>query len=261
MPDYKENLINENSELSSYEPIIKLMRYRMLTNKEMKDRDRCETAYKVYKKLDWLNENSRDVEPDTFLGSPYYHLQKMCKKYDIEQNDNYYVNDFKRFVTLEKNEDYSNLKNSRAQYLRKEWFCSINTIEHYRLLYTSPEVNYYIDSCHQVGSFNIVPKGFGFNPKAKWLMDDGIRSLMVLEDNWEYIKKFYGDISFEEYKVKYCLEDAYSNGKLRKELMIDFSMTWDELFLTLRNLADLINKRTLSVIYKLEESVKNEQRM
>ena len=43
--------------------------------------------------------------------------------------------------------------------------------------------------------------------------------------------------------------------------MIDFSMTWDELFLTLRNLADLINKRTLSVIYKLEESEKNEQRM
>ena len=43
--------------------------------------------------------------------------------------------------------------------------------------------------------------------------------------------------------------------------MINFNMTWDELFLTLRNLADLINKRTLSVIHRLEESEKNEQRM
>lgn len=37
--------------------------------------------------------------------------------------------------------------------------------------------------------------------------------------------------------------------------------TWDELFLTLRNLADLINKRTMLIIHRLKESEKNEQRM
>ena len=32
MIDYKENLINENSELNQYDPITKLMKYRMLSN-------------------------------------------------------------------------------------------------------------------------------------------------------------------------------------------------------------------------------------
>lgn len=31
MIDYKENLINENSELNQYDPITKLMKYRMLS--------------------------------------------------------------------------------------------------------------------------------------------------------------------------------------------------------------------------------------
>jgi hypothetical protein len=185
----------------------------------------------------------------------------MCKKYDIEQNDNYYIEDFKRFVTLAKNEDYLNMNNNRAQYLRKEWFCLKSTKEHYQKIFNNDDVIYYVDSAHKIGAFHIIPKGFGYMPKCKWLLDDGMKSLMVIEDNWEYIKKFYGDISFEEYKSKFCLEDAYCNGKLRKELMINFNMTWDELFLTLRNLADLINKRTLSVIHRLEESEKNEQRM
>ena len=47
MIDYKENLINENSELNLYDPITKLMKYRMLSNEEMIDRDRCECAIEV----------------------------------------------------------------------------------------------------------------------------------------------------------------------------------------------------------------------
>lgn len=260
MINYKENLINLNNEFRSFEPIGKLMKYRMLTNEEMMDRDRCEAAREAYETLDWFN-GQRNLEPDTFFASPFYYLQKMCKKYDIEQNDNYYIEDFKRFVTLEKNEDYLNMNNNRAQYLRKEWFCLKSTKEHYQKIFNNDDVIYYVDSAHKIGAFHIIPKGFGYMPKCKWLLDDGMKSLMVIEDNWEYIKKFYGDISFEEYKSKFCLEDAYCNDKLRKELMINFNMTWDELFLTLRNLADLINKRTLSVIHKLEESEKNEQRM
>lgn len=64
MIDYKENLINENSELNLYDPITKLMKYRMLSNEEMIDRDRCESAYRAYKKLNWLNDNNKDLEPD-----------------------------------------------------------------------------------------------------------------------------------------------------------------------------------------------------
>ncbi len=61
----------------------------------------------------------------------------MCRKYDIENNNNYYVSDFKRFVISEKDEDYLNMDNNRAQYLRKEWFCLKSTkksiIERYLL--------------------------------------------------------------------------------------------------------------------------------
>ena len=89
MIDYKENLINENSELNQYDPITKLMKYRMLSNEEMIDRDRCECAYRAYKKLNWLNDNNKDLEPDTFFSSPYYYIKEMCRKYDIENNNNY----------------------------------------------------------------------------------------------------------------------------------------------------------------------------
>ena len=92
MIDYKENLINENSELNQYDPITKLMKYRMLSNEEMIDRDRCECAYRAYKKLNWLNDNNKDLEPDTFFSSPYYYIKEMCRKYDIENNNNYYFN-------------------------------------------------------------------------------------------------------------------------------------------------------------------------
>ena len=61
------------------------------------------------------------------------------------------------------------------------------------------------------------------------------------------------NISFEEYKRKFMLEDVYYNRKLRKELMIDFNMTWEELFETLKKLAIVINNRTESIIRRLEE--------
>ena len=49
------------------------------------------------------------------------------------------------------------------------------------------------------------------------------------------------------------LEDVYYNRKLRKEPMIDFNMTWEELFETLKKLAIVINNRTESIIRRLEE--------
>ena len=49
------------------------------------------------------------------------------------------------------------------------------------------------------------------------------------------------------------LEDVYYNRKLIKELMIDFNMTWEELFETLKKLAIVINNRTESIIRRLEE--------
>ena len=253
MIDYKENLINENSELNLYDPITKLMKYRMLSNEEMIDRDRCECAYRAYKKLNWLNDNNKDLEPDTFFSSPYYYIKEMCRKYDIENNDNYYVSDFKRFVISEKDEDYLNMNNNRAQYLRKEWFCLKSTKEHYQKIFTNEDVLFYVQSAHKIGAFHIIPKRFGYLPKCKWLLDDGIRALMVIEDNWVSIKKSYGNISFEEYKRKFMLEDVYYNRKLRKELMIDFNMTWEELFETLKKLAIVINNRTESIIRRLEE--------
>ena len=215
MIDYKENLINENSELNLYDPITKLMKYRMLSNEEMIDRDRCESAYRAYKKLNWLNDNNKDLELDTFFSSPYYYIKEMCRKYDIENNDNYYVSDFKRFVISEKDEDYLNMDNNRAQYLRKEWFCLKSTKEHYQKIFTNEDVLFYVESAHKIGAFHIIPKRFGYLPKCKWLLDDGIRALMVIEDNWISIKKSYGNISFEEYKRKFMLEELRKISRLK----------------------------------------------
>lgn len=251
MINYNENLINEYNELSLFDPITRLMKYRMSPN--VMDRDRCAAAIKVYKKLEWLDDNSEDLEPDTFFSSPYFYLKEMCRKLDQERNDSYYVNDFKRYVTFEKNEDYLNMKNNRAQYLRKEWFCLNSTKEHYQKIFNNHDVRRYINSAHKIGAFHIVPKGFGYTPKCRWLLDDGIKALMVLEDNWISISKNYGNISFEEYKIKFCLEEAYDNEKLRKELMINFNMPWKEIFETLKNLSILIDNRSLSIIHRLEE--------
>lgn len=259
MISYKENLINENSQLSLLDPISRLMAYRMLPIEEMKDRDCCGLSFQVYEKLEWLRADDEKLEPDTFFGSPYFHITKMCRRYDSEKQEDYYVKDFKRFVVSEKNENYDTMKDARAQFLRKEWFCLRSTKEHYRNIFNNADVIHYVDSAHKIGAFHIIPKGFGYMPKCKWLLDDGIRSLMVIEDNWEYLKKLYGDISFEEYRSKFCLQNAYCNGKLRKELMIDFNMTWDELFLTLRNLAELIDRRTALIILKLAEREKGQK--
>ena len=208
---------------------------------------------KTHKFKNLLNLMTLDLEPDTFFSSPYYYIKEMCRKYDIENNNNYYVSDFKRFVISEKDEDYLNMDNNRAQYLRKEWFCLKSTKEHYRKIFTNEDVLFYVESAHKIGAFHIIPKRFGYLPKCKWLLDDGIRALMVIEDNWISIKRSYGNISFEEYKRKFMLEDVYYNRKLRKELMIDFNMTWEELFETLKKLAIVINNRTESIIRRLEE--------
>ncbi len=251
MIDYnylKCNLINQNKELSLCDPFTQLMKYRMLTNKEMMDIDRCELAYSVYRELGWTG---KELVPDTFFGSAYYYIKKMCLKHDLEEKDNFYVGDFKRFVVLEKKEDYERMKEGRAQYLRKEWFCLESTKDHYRKIIKNKDVLYYIDSSHKIGSFLLIPRGFGFNPKCIRLLDDGIRALLVMEDKWRDIKGFYGNISFEEYKTKYCLEDAYCNGKINKGLMIDFKLTWEEIFRILRGFSELVDKRTASIITKL----------
>ena len=85
--DYAKNLINENEKLRNLDPLRKLMQYR---NDNMRDRDRCLLAMNVYHKLGWLYNEKRQ-EPDTFFASPYYHLRLMCKKFDKENNKNFYV--------------------------------------------------------------------------------------------------------------------------------------------------------------------------
>ena len=256
MTDYNNllnNLIKQNEKLNGLDPFTRLMKYRMLSNKEMMDIDRCKLVRRVYEKLGWTGKGLERLESDTFFGSAYNYTKKMCMKYDLEKNDNFYIEDFKRFVVSEKKENYDTMKINRAQYLRKEWFCLESTKDRYRKILKNEDVLYYIDSSHKIGSFLLIPRGFGFVPKCKWLLDDGIRALLVMEDNWRYIKRFYGNISFEDYKTKFCLEAAYCNGKLNKDLMIDFNLTWGEIFEILRKLAELIDQRTDRIIAKQEE--------
>lgn len=251
---YKENLINENKALRELHPIDRLMMYRNLTNKEMMDRDRCELSQMVYRKLDWFNLDNKRLEPDTFFSSAYYYLKKMCLKFDFEekQEDLFYIKDFKRYVEEQK-ENYYTISNLKAQFLRKKWYCLSTTKEHYKKIFNNIDVLNYVESSHKIGAFHIIPYGFGFNPKCKWLLDDGIRSLRFIEDNWENIKNYYDNITFKQYKKKYCLEKAYCNGLLKRELEIDFDKPWEDIFSILKKMTQFIDQRTEVIISKLKD--------
>lgn len=257
--DYTKSLIDENQKLKELPPLEKFMNYRKLSKDEMPDRDRCLLARNVYEKLNWLN-NENSQEPDTFFASPYAHLRLMCKKHDKEHENNFYETDFIRYITEDIKVNYETLSDSKAKYYRYLWFCRLSTIQYYSIFLKEPRILSYINAAHTIGSFHIIPRGFGFQPKCRWLLDDGIRSLKVIEENWDYIKKNYGYISFKEYKNKYLLSDAYKNGKLnRKELEINFDTTWEEIFIIMSNLTNFINKRTKLIINELNETVKGDK--
>lgn len=235
--DYNLNLICENKKLCIFDPITRLMMYRRIPSKQMIDRDRCEAAYYVYDRFDW---NLKSLEPDTFLGSPYNYLTNFCRKYDKK----YYVEDYKDFV-IRKNEDYAFLTKSRAQDLRYEWFSLKSTIVHYR--YILSNLIPYVDAGHKIGSFHMVPKGFGQIKCCKF-KEDGIRVLDFFEHNWNDIKHSYNNVSFSEYKEIYFLEEACS----RKDLMIDFKDDLDLNLKKINELSQIIENRNQRIINRLE---------
>ena len=161
------------------------------------------------------------------------------------------MEDFKRYIQSIKI-NYDKLSNSKAEYYRKIWYYQPSTLNHYTFL-KSPNIINYIHSAHKIGAFHIIEKGFGFQPKCKWLLDDGIRSLKVIEENWNNMKKSYNYITFEEYKRKYILNGAYIDGKLNSaDLEINFEYSWDRIFTTIENLTKLINERTILIINELK---------
>lgn len=248
--DYTRNLIDENEKLRGLDPLRKFMEYR--NDDEMIDRDRCHLAMAVYEKLEWVTDKENQ-EPDTFFASAYCYLRLMCKKFDKESGDNFYVTDFKRYINEDTIEKYNNLSDSKAKYYRKMWFCKQSTVNHYAFLRSEVIINY-IDAAHKIGAFHIVEKGFGYQPKCKWLLDDGIRSLKVIEENWYNIKNLYNSMSFEEYKNKYILNGAYVGGRLnRTDLEINFESSWNQIFTTIENLTKFINERTVLIINELED--------
>ena len=247
--DYTKSLIDENQKLKELSPLEKFMNYRNLSKAEMPDRDRCPLAIRAYQELNWLNDEDGQ-EPDTFFASPYAHLRLMCKKHDREhENNNFYEIDFKRYIVEDKKLNYERLTDNGAKDYRYLWFCEPSTIQHYSVFLKEPRVLSYISAAHTIGSFHIIPRGFGFQPKCRWLLDDGIRSLKVMEENWDSVKKSYGNISFEEYRNKYFLNDAYEDGRLNEvKLKINFDSSWEELFIITNNLTNFIHKRTDLII-------------
>ena len=119
------------------------------------------------------------------------------------------------------------------------------TIVHYR--YILSNLIPYVDAGYKIGSFHMVPKGFGQKKCCKF-KEDGIRVLDFFEHNWNDIKHSYNNLSFLEYKEKYFLEEACS----RKDLMIDFKDDLDLNLKKMNELTQIIENHNQRIINRLE---------
>lgn len=242
----KENLINENEGYDELSPLHRLMRYR--NDENAIDCDRSKTAFKVYKIM--FPEMS-SLESDTFFISPYNDVYQLCQKQDREQKSRYYVESFKTYIeSLQL--DYNDLTPIEADYQRKNWFCDLNTIEHYSFLSSEIIMNY-IDAGHKIGNFMLIPKKYGWH-KCRQFEDKGILALRDLENNWVEYRAAYNNISFQDFIKIFVLQEVYSSTY--GNLDFNFDMSWNEIYDVMKDLTRFVNNRTESII----DLVKNKER-
>ena len=246
MKNISRNLLLEEPLLSSIEnPFERFYKYRALA--DFPDRDRSNTAKDVYKKLGWYCENTdkKILEPDTFFASSHNLVRNLLRKHDSKYYENHY-----REYCIAQGIDYDYLDNHNAKYYRYLWMTDPNVTEHYNYIINEKSLLAYIEATHEIGNFLIVPKKFG-SKKARKFKECPIQSLQYIQDNWNMYSESYHGITFEVWKELHILEDCFTNSNLKSSLIIDCTKPFADIFNTLEEITEQINKRNHKIILRL----------
>ena len=250
---------NEKSLLTQFpelkivnDPYIRFYLYRCYPNEIVPDIDRSDIMNEVYISLKWYDKDveSDYLEPDTFFASSHNMLRNLFKAFD---ND-FYINDFKKYC-IDRDVAYDKMSDKDAQKYRMEWMIKPTTISRYIEIISNKEIQRHINLTHTLGNFLIVPKCFG-KMKALKFRESFVQSLKYLEENFKDYKNAYHVDNFEQWKVKFLIEDFYENDNLFNKISIAEKRLLKEknykLFIkTLPLISDLIEKRTKKIIKNL----------
>lgn len=251
----EKNLLNEFPELQIVNnPYTRFYLYRRYPLNVISDVDRSPIMKENYKFLNWYDEivDSNNLEPDTFFASAHNMIHDVFIAYD----NNFYIQNFKNYCTS-RNINYDKMTDSEAIKYRYEWMIEPLTINHYIEIISAQEFLRYIDLTHTLGNFLIVPKNFG-QKKASKFHESFFQSLRYLEDNFPDYKNIYHTNNFEQWKMKFILEDFYENNELfekisNAEKSLRQEKNYKLYLMTLPLISDLIEKRTKKIIAKIIE--------
>lgn len=179
-------------------------------------------------------------------------LRNLFKAFD----DDFYVNNFKDYC-IDRHIDYDKMPAEDARKYRSEWMIEPTTISRYIEIVSHEEIQRYINLTHTLGNFLIVPKYFG-GTKALKFNESFVQSLNYLEENFNDYKHVYHVNNFEQWKVKFLIEDFYENDELfdkisiaEKELLRE--KNYKTFIKSLPLISNLIEKRTKKIIKNLYE--------
>lgn len=236
-------------------PYTRFYLYRRYPKEVVPDIDRSDNMKEIYKFLKWYDENvDHDyLEPDTFFASAHNMLRNLFKAFD----NNFYVNNFKEYC-IDRHIDYDKMSDTDAKEYRIEWMIEPTTISQYIEIISHEEIQRYINLTHTLGNFLIVPKHFG-KTKAFKFHESFVQSLEYLEDNFNDYKNAYHVDNFEQWKVKFLIEDFYENDELFDKISTaEKGLIREKNYkLFIQNLpliSNLIEKRTKKIIKNLNES-------
>ena len=252
----EKNLLNEFPELQIVNnPYTRFYLYRLYPLNVISDVDRSPIMKENYKFLNWYDEivDSNNLEPDTFFASAHNMIHDVFIAFD----NNFYIQNFKNYCTS-RNINYDKMTDSEAiKYNRYEWMIEPLTINHYIEIISDQEFLRYIDLTHTLGNFLIVPKNFGWK-KASKFHESFVQSLRYLEDNFSNYNNIYDTNNFEQWKMKFFLEDFYENNELFEKISnaeesLRKEKNYKLYLMTLPLISDLIEKRTKKIITIISE--------
>lgn len=251
----EKNLLNEFPELQIVNnPYTRFYLYRRYPLNVTPDVDRSPIMKENYKFLNWYDEtvDSNTLEPDTFFASAHNMIRNVFKALD----NNFYIQHFKDYC-INRNINYDKMPDSEAKKYRYEWMIEPLTINHYIEIISDQEFLRYIDLTHTLGNFLIVPKKFG-QKKAFEFHESFVQSLRYLEDNFPDYKNIYHTNNFEQWKMKFFLEDFYENNELFEKISnaeesLRKEKNYKLYLMTLPLISDLIEKRTKKIITIISE--------
>lgn len=202
MKNYNFDFKLNDKRLTNLNGFKRFAMYRWYTDGE--DCDRSKMSLEIYKNLKWFMKENKKLEPDTMY-SPWVITRTLLTKYDKK----FYEDDYKSWVIDTKMLDYDNLSQNNARHLRYEWLMLNTTINHYDIILNNRDFNEFMEKVHYVGNFWIIPKGTGWNVKARSFNDCPVKTLNYFKENYyinECYKNNYDINSFDTLISEYKLD-------------------------------------------------------